>query len=85
MRTEHIVPLSSQVLDILAELKEEIGYREHLFPNRNTPLTFISENTLLYAIYRMGYHSRATAHGFRAVVPLMFLQIARLLVGCLQE
>jgi integrase len=26
----------------------------------------MSENTLLYALYRMGYHSRATAHGFRA-------------------
>lgn len=25
----------------------------------------MSENTLLYALYRMGYHSRATAHGFR--------------------
>lgn len=26
----------------------------------------MSENSLLYALYRMGYHSRATAHGFRA-------------------
>ena len=26
----------------------------------------MSEKTLLYALYRMGYHSRATAHGFRA-------------------
>jgi integrase len=25
----------------------------------------MSENTMLYAIYRMGYHSRATGHGFR--------------------
>ena len=25
----------------------------------------ISENTLLYALYRLGYHSRATVHGFR--------------------
>ena len=27
----------------------------------------MSENTLLYALYRMGYHSRATTHGFRSV------------------
>lgn len=27
----------------------------------------MSENTMLYAMYRMGYHSRATVHGFRAV------------------
>ena len=26
----------------------------------------MSENTLLYALYRMGYHSSATVHGFRS-------------------
>jgi integrase len=26
----------------------------------------MSENTMLYALYRMGYHSRATGHGFRS-------------------
>lgn len=26
----------------------------------------MSNNTILYALYRMGYHSRATGHGFRA-------------------
>jgi integrase len=26
----------------------------------------MNENTLLYAMYRMGYHQRATVHGFRA-------------------
>ena len=26
----------------------------------------LSENTLLFALYRMGYHSRATTHGWRA-------------------
>jgi integrase len=29
-------------------------------------MTYMSENTMLFAIYRMGYHSRTTAHGFRA-------------------
>ena len=27
----------------------------------------MSYNTMLYALYRMGYHSRATVHGFRAL------------------
>lgn len=66
MRNQHIVPLSDQAIEIITELKTSNGHREHLFPNRNMPLTFISENTLLYAIYRMGYHSRTTVHGFRA-------------------
>jgi len=62
----HIVPLSAQAIEVLKELHPINGQREHLFPNRNKPMTFISENTLLYAIYRMGYHSRTTVHGFRA-------------------
>jgi hypothetical protein len=33
--------------------------------NHGTP---ISNNTHLFAIYRMGYHSRMTGHGFRGVV-----------------
>lgn len=66
MRDLHIVPLSKQAMKVLKELHLINGYKEHLFPNRNKPITFISENTLLYAIYRMGYHLRATVHGFRA-------------------
>lgn len=66
MREQHIVPLSHQAMAILSELQSMTGSHEHLFPNRNKPSTFISENTMLYAIYRMGYHSRTTAHGFRA-------------------
>lgn len=27
----------------------------------------MSNNTMLFALYRMGYHSRATGHGFRAL------------------
>ncbi len=66
MRTPHIVPLSTQAISILRELEPISGQREHVFPNHNKPMTCISENTVLYAIYRMGYHSRATPHGFRA-------------------
>lgn len=63
MRTPHIVPLSIQSISVLRELQLINSYKEHLFPNRNKPMTFISENTLLYALYRMGYHLRTTIHG----------------------
>lgn len=66
MGIQHIVHLSTQALAVLSELKTLTGNNEYLFPNSNRPTTFISENTMLYAIYRMGYHSRATIHGFRA-------------------
>lgn len=66
MREEHIVPLSNQVLKILEELKPVSRHRELLFPNRTKPILPMSENTMLFALYRMGYRGRTTTHGFRA-------------------
>ena len=66
MREQHIVPLSSQSLALLRELQKISGESEYVFPNIQKPSGSISENTLLYALYRMGYHGRATGHGFRA-------------------
>ncbi|MEK6747128.1 MAG: integrase arm-type DNA-binding domain-containing protein [Pseudomonadota bacterium] len=66
MKDPHIVPLCSQVIDILRELQRHTGGRRHVFANHHKPSTFMSENTMLYALYRMGYHSRTTGHGFRA-------------------
>ncbi len=67
MRAEHIVPLSRQAVELLTLQRQLSWNHEHVFPNRNKPRTFISENTILFAIYRMGYHSRTTAHGFRGM------------------
>jgi len=66
MRHEHIVPLSKQAISIIEGLKTLTGNNTLLFPNRNREGKPISENTLLYAMYRLGYHRTATAHGFRA-------------------
>ncbi len=66
MRDPHIVPLSKQALDVLAEVKKLTGTFAFVFPNQHKPSGCMSENTILYAIYRMGYHSRATGHGFRS-------------------
>ena len=66
MRTEHIVPLSHQALAILDELRPLSGRSAFLFPGRNKDKP-ISNNTMLFALYRMGYKGRMTGHGFRAV------------------
>ncbi len=66
MKELHIVPLSGQTIAALRELEKHSGSRKYLFPNEHNPATFMSENTMLYALYRMGYHSRATGHGFRS-------------------
>lgn len=66
MKDPHIVPLSRQAVAVLEELQKHTGNRQHVFANQHKPSTFMSENTMLYALYRMGYHSRTTGHGFRA-------------------
>ncbi|MCP5244509.1 MAG: tyrosine-type recombinase/integrase [Burkholderiales bacterium] len=66
MRNEHIVPLTSQALRIIAELKTIAGNSRYLLPGRN-PNKPISNNTLLFALYRLGYKGKMTGHGFRAV------------------
>jgi len=66
MREQHIVPLSRQAIDVLRELQKHTGHFQHIFPNRHKPILFMSENTMLYALYRMGYHSQTTGHGFRS-------------------
>ena len=66
MRTPHIVPLSRQSLAVLEQLKLLTGRSRFVFPNQAKRDQPMSENTMLFALYRMGYHSRATGHGFRA-------------------
>ena len=66
MKTEHIVPLARQALAILTELKEISGNNRFILPGRNRDKP-ISNNTMLFALYRMGYKGKMTGHGFRAV------------------
>jgi integrase len=66
MKEQHIVPLSRPAIAVLRELEQQSGHRTYVFPNQQNPAKFMSENTMLYALYRMGYHSRATGHGFRS-------------------
>jgi integrase len=66
MKTEHVVPLAPQALTILEELKQIGGGSRFVFPGRNRDKP-ISNNTMLFALYRLGYKGKMTGHGFRAV------------------
>lgn len=66
MRNEHIVPLSTQALAVIEQLQPLTGRSDLIFPSERQLTKPMSENTLLFAMYRMGYHGRATVHGFRA-------------------
>jgi integrase len=65
MKVEHIVPLSTQAITLIEQLRGVNGHRELVFASMVNPKKPISGNALLFALYRMGYHSRATVHGFR--------------------
>jgi integrase len=67
MRTPHIVPLSTQALSVLEQLRRISFGRELVFPGDLNPNKQMSNNTLLYALYRLGYRGRMTGHGFRGV------------------
>ncbi len=66
MKTEHVVPLSRQALETLREVRAIGGGSRYVFPGRN-PDKPISNNTMLFALYRLGYKGKMTGHGFRAI------------------
>jgi integrase len=68
MRDQHIVPLSKQALKILQELKSLTGDERYLFPALTTTTRCMSENTINFALRRMGYsNEEMTGHGFRSL------------------
>ncbi len=64
-KREHLVPLSIQTNSVLEELKPFTARYEHILASPRKSWQPISNNTLLYGLYRMGFHSRMTGHGFR--------------------
>ena len=67
MKTPHVVALSTQAIEVLVRLKEISFSGDLVFPGDVNPNKPMSNNTLLFALYRMGYRSRMTGHGFRGV------------------
>jgi integrase len=67
MKTPHIVPLSTQALEVLALLKQLTGNNELVFPGERDPKKPMSNMTILEALKRMGYTGTMTGHGFRGL------------------
>lgn len=66
MKVPHVVPLSEQAMEVVKNLKTLNGAYHFVFPGVN-PARPMSKNTVLFALYRMGYRGRMTGHGFRAI------------------
>jgi integrase len=68
MKIAHLVPLPSQAVKILKELKPVTGHSKYVFPGHRSPLRCMSDNALNAALRRLGFEkSEITTHGFRAM------------------
>ena len=67
MKTDHIVPLSTQALALLQGIHAATGHGKFVFPSMRTGERPMSENTINAALRGMGYDKEVhSAHGFRA-------------------
>lgn len=66
-KTEHLVPLSRQAVEILKDLHQLTGSSEYVFPGQRWGRPF-SDMTINRALQAMGYDTKEeiTGHGFRA-------------------
>lgn len=67
MKGPHIVPLSSQAIEVLDLLRTISGCQELVFPGEQDRAKPMSNMTILKALERMGYKGRMTGHGFRGL------------------
>jgi integrase len=68
MRQAHIVPLCTQAVEILNELKQKTGRSKYVFPSIRSFAKPMSNNTVNAALRGMGYDKETmTGHGFRAM------------------
>ncbi len=68
MRELHIVPLSTQAVEILRELQPLTGPTGYCFPSLRDSNRPMSENAITAALRRMGYTGdQMTWHGFRTI------------------
>ena len=78
--TQHIVPLSKQVIKVLESLKPVTGHGCFVFPSLRTPNGSkpISDVTLLASLRRLGYgKEEVTVHGFRATARTLLDEVLK--------
>ena len=68
-KTDHLVPLSTQAVEILRTIQPQSGHGQYVFQGGHSPRRPMSEAAVNAALKRMGYdtQSEITGHGFRAM------------------
>ena len=69
MRESHLVPLSTQAVALIEEMRPHSGHLEHVFPGARDPKRAMSNAAINAALRRLGIDTQEelTGHGFRAM------------------
>lgn len=82
---EHIVPLCSQAIVILRELKELTGHHPYVFHSTGKD-GYLSEATVLNALRRMGYRKgEMSGHGFRAMARTLLDEVLHFPIEIIEQ
>ena len=77
-KKDHIVPLATQAIEILKELKAINGNSKYVFPSILSRARPMSNNTVNMALRRMGFTKEETcAHGFRATARTILEEVLK--------
>ena len=76
MGVQHLVPLSSQAVELLRQLYLISGHGKYVFPSVRTDTRPMSENTINAALRGLGVEQDVhTAHGFRAMARTIMAEV----------
>lgn len=83
---DHIVPLSSQALEILRDVHRITGSYRYIFPNARSSARPMSENAMLLALRTLGYKKdEMTIHGFRATARTLLDEQLGFRIDCIEQ
>jgi integrase len=71
MGQEHIVPLSTQAMVLIEQLRKLTGHTKYLFPAQGTKSQTMPTATLRNAVAKMGFSNRFSPHGSRGTFSTM--------------
>src|SRR5690606_34640703 len=63
----HLVPLSHQAESLIEVMRQRSRGSDYVLPHATRLDRPMSENSILYMIYRIGFKGRMTGHGWRSV------------------
>lgn len=79
MGRDHIVPLSTQAVEIFREIRALTGAGRYVFPSARTSTRPMSDNAVLAALRRMGIEKEEmTGHGFRAMARTILEEVVKI-------